>query len=336
MTMTSPRDADQSQNDELWALLRATERRAFEAEAKYDALMAQLPAAIYVYSPELDGPTLHMSPFIEEILGVPASAFYGDDDIWDELIHPDDRERARIDYESYLRTGRPEAGEYRYVRPDGRIVWVHDRSTLLRDPDGEPLFIQGVLHDITATKEAELRMHHLAHHDVLTGLPNRAMFEEHLELAVARARRQGSAVAVLFTDLDGFKTVNDELGHAAGDEMLMEIAARMAHATRDTDLVARFGGDEFLVLLADLDDAPGAAEAVVRAVADRIAGHVGRPFRSARSHDRVEHQRGGLPVPARGVGRRQLDASGGRSDVRPEATRSQHQAGQLTVASTRA
>lgn len=279
MRMTSPRDADQSQNDELWALLRATERRAFEAEAKYDALMAQLPAAIYVYSPELDGPTLHMSPFIEEILGVPASAFYGDDDIWDELIHPDDRERARIDYESYLRTGRPEAGEYRYVRPDGRIVWVHDRSTLLRDPDGEPLFIQGVLHDITSTKEAELRMHHLAHHDVLTGLPNRAMFEEHLELAVARARRQGSAVAVLFTDLDGFKTVNDELGHAAGDEMLVEIAARMAHATRDTDLVARFGGDEFLVLLADLDDAPGAAEAVVRAVADRIAGHVGRPFR---------------------------------------------------------
>jgi diguanylate cyclase (GGDEF)-like protein/PAS domain S-box-containing protein len=278
MITTPPRDIDESK-DELWALLRATERRAFEAETKYQALMAQVPAAIYVYSPELDGPTLHMSPFVEQILGVPASAFYGEDDIWDRLIHPEDRERARADYESYLRTGSPEAGEYRYVRPDGRVVWVHDRSTLLRDPDGEPLFIQGVLHDITPTKEAELRMHHLAHHDVLTGLPNRAMFEEHLELAVARARRQGSAVAVLFTDLDGFKSVNDELGHAAGDEMLVEIAARMRRATRDTDLVARFGGDEFLVLLADLDAVPGAAELVVRTVAERIATQVGRPYR---------------------------------------------------------
>ncbi|HWC70441.1 MAG TPA: sensor domain-containing diguanylate cyclase [Actinomycetota bacterium] len=275
---TPPRDAHRN-GDELVASLRAAERRAFEAEAKYEALMTQVPAAIYVYSPELDGPTLHMSPFVEEILGVPASAFYGDDDAWDRLIHPDDRERARADYESYLRSGQPEAGDYRYVRPDGRVVWVHDRSMLLRDPDGQPLFIQGVLHDITPTKEAELRMHHLAHHDMLTGLPNRAMFEEHLELAVARARRQGSAVAVLFTDVDGFKSVNDELGHAAGDEMLNEIAVRMRRATRDTDLVARFGGDEFLVLLADLERAPGAAEAVVRTVADRIATQVGRPFR---------------------------------------------------------
>ena len=278
MTTTPPRDDDQG-NDELWALLRATERRAFEAEAKYEALMSQVPAAIYIYPVELDGPTLYMSPFVEEILGVPASQFYEDDDIWDKLIHPEDRKRARDEYESYLRTGQPESGEYRYVRPDGQVVWVQDRSTVLRDPDGEPSFIQGVLHDITPTKEAEIRMHHLAHHDVLTGLPNRAMFEEHLEFAVARARRQGTAVAVLFTDLDGFKAVNDELGHAAGDDMLKEIAVRMRHATRDTDLVARFGGDEFLVLLADLDIAPGAPEAAVRTVADRIATQVGRPFR---------------------------------------------------------
>lgn len=278
MTSTAPRQDDQG-NDELWALLHATERRAFEAEAKYEALMSQVPAAIYVYPTELDGPTLYMSPFVEEILGVPASAFYEDDGVWDKLIHPEDRERARTEYESYLRTGHPESGEYRYVRPDGRVVWVQDRSTILRDPEGEPLFIQGVLHDITPTKEAEIRMHHMAHHDVLTGLPNRAMFEEHLELAVARSRRHGSAVAVLFTDLDGFKSVNDELGHAAGDEMLREIAARMSHATRDTDLVARFGGDEFLVLLADLDPEPRMAEVAVRTVADRITTHVGRPFR---------------------------------------------------------
>ncbi|MGH2630681.1 MAG: PAS domain-containing protein, partial [Actinomycetota bacterium] len=177
--------------------LRAAEARVHEAEAKYEALLEQLPAAIYTYSPRLDGPTYYMSPYVEEMLGVPAAAFLENDGIWDELIHPDDRERSRIDYESYLRTGQPESGEYRYVRPDGRVVWVGDRSTTIRDGEGVPLYIQGVMLDITPTKEAQLRMHHLAHHDHLTGLPNRAMFEEHLKVALARAKRLGSAVVVL-------------------------------------------------------------------------------------------------------------------------------------------
>ena len=152
---------------------------------------------------------------------------------------------------------------------------------MIRDEDGKPLYIQGVMTDITPTKEAELRMQHLAFHDPLTHLPNRAMFEQHLGLALARARRDDLAVAVLFLDLDAFKPVNDTHGHATGDEVLRQMAARLRSAVRETDLVARQGGDEFLVLVADLPLGAEAADA--RAAVDKVADRIGRameePFR---------------------------------------------------------
>jgi diguanylate cyclase (GGDEF)-like protein len=150
---------------------------------------------------------------------------------------------------------------------------------MVRDRDGKPLLVQGVMFDITATKELALRMEHMAYHDILTGLPNRAMFQDHLELALARARRHELAVAVLFLDLDGFKPVNDTHGHEVGDMVLQHAGLQIRGAARGTDLVARQGGDEFLVLLADLE--PGAdggnAEAVVDEATDRIAHAVAEP-----------------------------------------------------------
>jgi diguanylate cyclase (GGDEF)-like protein len=123
-------------------------------------------------------------------------------------------------------------------------------------------------------------MEHLAFHDALTGLPNRVMFEQHLTLALARARRDGSAVAVVFADLDDFKPVNDTHGHATGDEMLRQVGARLRLAVRETDLVARHGGDEFLVLIADLP--PGVemvdANSTVSSIVDRIHDVVAQPF----------------------------------------------------------
>jgi diguanylate cyclase (GGDEF)-like protein/PAS domain S-box-containing protein len=265
--------------DALEARLAEAERRLFETEAKYTNLLEQLPAAIYVDSPDPEGATYYVSPQVRELLGISPADYIGRADVWESLIHPDDRERMISDYESFVRTGQPEAGDYRYLRPDGSIVWVHDRSKMVRDQDGTPMFVQGVMFDITPQKEAELALQHLAYHDALTGLPNRAMFEEHLELALARARRADRSVAVLFMDLDGFKEVNDTLGHAAGDELLCSISARLKVATRETDLVARLGGDEFLVLLADLPDDRGqSADAVVRTVADRITSHVAEPI----------------------------------------------------------
>src|SRR4249919_3650670 len=139
------------------------------------------------------------------------------------------------------------------VRPDGRIVWIRDRAFAHRDDAGRVLWEQGILFDVTELKEAEARIAHMAFHDGLTGLANRQLFEETLSLALERANRDLTIVAVLFLDLDNFKLVNDTLGHHAGDRLLIEVAARLNDCTRGTDLVARQGGDEFLMLLADLD-----------------------------------------------------------------------------------
>src|SRR5205823_2966716 len=147
-------------------------------------------------------------------------------------------------------------------------------------------FVQGVMLVITLRKYAEEQLAFLAYHDKLTGLPNRVMFEELLDLSLARAQRNQQGVAVLFMDLDDFKLVNDSLGHAAGDELLRQVADRLREATRDTDLVARQGGDEFLLLLADMDlhgdspipDVSEGQRMVAEAVAVRVHDCLRAPF----------------------------------------------------------
>jgi diguanylate cyclase (GGDEF)-like protein len=154
------------------------------------------------------------------------------------------------------------------IRPDGRVVWVRDRAYAHRDEGGRVLLEHGILFDVTELKEAEARIAHLAFHDALTGLANRQLFEETLAIAIERARRTARLVGVLFLDLDEFKVVNDTFGHHAGDTLLAEVAVRLSASTRSEDLVARHGGDEFLMVLGDLspDDH--------RAVIDRIVGRV--------------------------------------------------------------
>jgi predicted signal transduction protein with EAL and GGDEF domain len=169
------------------------------------------------------------------------------------MLHPDDRDGA---IETYLRgreLGQPFVYEYRLVARDGRTLWFRDSAIVLPDADGRPSLIQGVMLDITESKAAEQHIAYLAYHDKLTGMANRAMFDELLELSLARAHRSNLGVAVISVDLDDFRLVNDSLGHETGDELIRLLAGRIQEATRDIDLVARPGGDEFLVLLADLD-----------------------------------------------------------------------------------
>jgi diguanylate cyclase len=126
----------------------------------------------------------------------------------------------------------------------------------------------------SALKESEARLTFMAHHDPLTGLYNRSMLEEHIEQAVAHSERNGSHFALLFCDLDGFKTINDEYGHKAGDAVLCEVAARLLDGRRRTDTVARFGGDEFIILLADLTD----ARITTLSIARQLLTAVAKPF----------------------------------------------------------
>jgi diguanylate cyclase (GGDEF)-like protein/PAS domain S-box-containing protein len=163
--------------------------------------------------------------------------------------------------------------ERRYVREDGTIGWILWRHSLIRDDDGRPdhYISQGV--DITARKRDAERLDFQAHHDPLTNLPNRALFDRVLAEAIERKPELGGEVAVVFADIDNFKVINDSLGHRTGDELLVAVAERFSHELRPDDVIARFGGDEFVILLErveDLDD--------VRGVADRLAEAIREPF----------------------------------------------------------
>jgi diguanylate cyclase (GGDEF)-like protein len=153
------------------------------------------------------------------------------------------------------------------------IAW---RNTAVRDADGTVTATMSSGVDLTERRAAEEQIAYLAYHDPLTGLPNRALLQEHLELALARARRQGQAIGLLYLDLDGFKLVNDSLGHPAGDELLCHVTMRLSERRRTMDLLARQGGDEFLLLLADLDR--DGAEAGARGVAEDLLRALAEPF----------------------------------------------------------
>jgi diguanylate cyclase (GGDEF)-like protein/PAS domain S-box-containing protein len=214
--------------------------------------------AILLYQMEVfpDGTFLcHQFIGLESIIGE-HPAELSPEEAYDAAVHPDDREAYDASLEPLLR-GESVEIEYRVTGYDGSTRWVFDRMHPRRT-DGR-LLVDGVVADITDRKRiaeelAEARaLARLAHHDPVTDLPNRVAFEEHLTLALARGERYGSGVAVLFIDLDNFKLVNDSFGHAAGDELLCAVASRLRGATRAMDVVARQGGDEFLILLSDLE-----------------------------------------------------------------------------------
>jgi len=261
-----------------------TQVELHETKTKYGALVEQIPAIVYVDVADDDMSTTYVSPQIEEILGYSQQEYIEDPQLWEHILHPDDREEAMATYLRGRESGGPFVFEYRLLARDGRTVWFRDSAIVLTDAHGRAEYIQGVMLDITDGKLAEERIAFLAYHDRLTGLPNRTMFDELLGLSLARARRHHLGVVVVTVDLDDFKLVNDSLGHQAGDGILVQFAQRLSDATRETDLVARPGGDEFLLLLSDLDrtrSGPGGHESVTVAaesVALRIQEALRTPF----------------------------------------------------------
>jgi diguanylate cyclase (GGDEF)-like protein/PAS domain S-box-containing protein len=192
----------------------------------------------------------------EEIIGRPASAF----------THPDDREPAQ-GYRGRLLSGEAQSlsAEKRYLRKDGSVIWVNRTVSLVRDPEGQPLYFLRLAEDITERKRLEADLRELAATDMLTGLPNRRAFIARLEEEHARIRRfSQQQAAVLMLDIDFFKQVNDSHGHPAGDSVLKQVAAVMASRIRAVDACGRLGGEEFAVLLT------GASPAVAREFAERL------------------------------------------------------------------
>ncbi len=212
-----------------------------------------------------------VNPAAERILGRSPQSLVGTSLL--DILHPDDRERVQ-------RVG-PRLGEgvtdleTRCLHRDGSYRWllwngVSDRAQGL---------VHGVALDVTDRHQSEAQITHLAYHDPLTGLPNRALLLDRLEMAIAHGQRHQVGVAILFIDLDHFKLINDSLGHAAGDQLLQETGRRLRQVLREEDTVARLGGDEFIALL------PGPLEpAHVSAVAEKLRQAIGQPM-SVEGHE---------------------------------------------------
>jgi len=249
------------------------------------ALIEKIPAITYTDVP--GKATSYISPQVTALLGVTPEEWLAEPDCWRALLHPEDRDRATAEYQRGCESGRSFALEYRMMGAGGRVVWFRDEASVVTDDEGQTIAIQGLMLDITVRKEAEEAEAVSAFHDKLTGLPNRAMFQDLLDRALARARRQNQAVAVLAVDVDDFKLVNDTLGREAGDELLRGVAARLGEATRETDVVSRPGADEFTVMLADLDRGGDAAkdDAIPQMVAETVSMRIGEllqaPFQLA-------------------------------------------------------
>jgi len=178
-----------------------------------------------------------------------------------QLVHPEDVEAGRRLSIEAMKGIRPSyAFEHRVRSRDGEWMWILSRGRVTeRDPaTGRALRMIGTNIDITDRKRMEEALQSAAHSDPLTGLANRMLLADRMRLALARGRRSGSACALLYLDVDGFKHVNDTLGHAAGDRLLKDFAERLRGCVRQADTVARLGGDEFVVLLEDLKDAASA------------------------------------------------------------------------------
>ena len=171
-----------------------------------------------------------------------------------KIVHPDDEHRIRSELHSYLKQSSGHyVSELRLVCKDGNWKWILCRGTVTqRDDKGIPALMVGTFSDITLLKQHEKQLEHIAHYDALTGIPNRVLLADRLQQALAHAKREGSILAGCYLDLDGFKLVNDTMGHEAGDRVLIEVTKRIKDTIRGEIRSRRLGGDEFAVLLLGL------------------------------------------------------------------------------------
>ncbi len=239
-----------------------------QSEARFASLVQNSSDVVTVIDP--DTTVRYVSPSVERVLGYAPAELEGKR--LADLIHADDKTRVLSFLGSASAEGHPGLAEFRIAHSDGSWPFMETlRTNLLHDPNVKGIVLN--TRDISERKAFEEQLAHQAFHDSITGLANRALFKDRVEHALERQRRDDRPLAVLFMDLDDFKTINDSLGHAAGDQLLKEVGERLKQCLRAVDTAARMGGDEFAVLLEDPGQGVEAAD-----VADRIMTVLEGPF----------------------------------------------------------
>ena len=235
--------------------LVASERRL--AEAQRLARMASFEC-------HFDTDEMLWTPGAEQVIGLPEALLPRSFRGHVSLLHADDREALEEAYWTLVSEQRPYEIEYRLLTGDGKVHWIRERGYYLSAEGSLPSRLCGLVFDISATKEAHDRIHYLAWHDTLTGLANREQLQEVLHQRLDVARAAGQQMALLFVDLDRFKTINDSLGHQVGDELLQTCAQRLRDAVRGSDVVGRLGGDEFVLVLTGVESSDSVARIAIK------------------------------------------------------------------------
>jgi len=246
-----------------------SERAARENEARFRALVQHSTDVIAIV--DVDGVIRFVSPAVTTIFGYAPEDLLGHK-MTEFLHHESARDAISLLVSAAANPGVTQPAEWKVRHRDGRLLSVETVGTnLLSEPTVGGIVLN--TRDISERKALEKQLTHQAFHDPLTGLANRVLFLDRVSHALSLVRRHDQMLAVLFVDLDGFKTINDSLGHAAGDRLLAVVASRLQTCVRTSDTVARLGGDEFALLIEDATDDQAAAE-----VADRIAASVRHPI----------------------------------------------------------
>ncbi|ABO22604.1 sensor domain-containing diguanylate cyclase [Shewanella loihica] len=193
--------------------------------------------------------TLYWSDAIFGIFGYKLGEVTPSYEFFYSRVHPEDRDKVKAGEARCIATGENHDEEYRILWPDGSVHWVRETGNLVKDSDGQLLKMVGVVRDITQEKALHHKLEKMAHQDPLTGLPNRLQLELRLSEAIREASQSGGRLGLIFIDLNQFKAINDSLGHQVGDRVLMTAATRLQSLKGSEDLVARIGGDEFVMLL---------------------------------------------------------------------------------------
>lgn len=226
---------------------------------------------VITFSYDVTSEQMYMSKAVERLYGFSHSMFSGNLKLWKEIVYHDDQE-AFHHYIERWNAGTAGQYEHRIICPDGEMRWAVMSVTPIVEPSGRVVTLNGTIVDITKEKNREEELETLAFYDSLTDLPNRQMLHMYLKKALARSKRHEQTLTIMFIDLDGFKNVNDTLGHEAGDVLLKEVADRLHVIVREDDFVSRLGGDEFIIVLEEVGEQEAAH------IAQRILDEVSIPY----------------------------------------------------------